>query len=109
MFDLASKFNKFYSSHVVLSQGDQDNLYAKKNLNIQRLKDGLKEYNDEFDTAYSIVETCVQGSMAISTIIQNDEGDYDIDVAIVYYKRGIKRKSTLKYSMLYLNNKGYMI
>lgn len=92
MFDLSSKFNKFYSSYVVLSQVDQDKLYAKKNLNIQHLKDGLKEYNDEYDTAYSIVETCVQGSMAISTIIQNDEGDYDIDVAIVFDKTSLGDK-----------------
>ena len=46
MYDLSSKFNTFYSSNVVLPQAVQDELYNKKNLNIQRLKDGLKEYNE---------------------------------------------------------------
>jgi hypothetical protein len=44
MYDLSSKFNMFYSSYVVLPQADQDELYRKKDLNVQRLKDGLKEY-----------------------------------------------------------------
>ena len=47
MYDLSSKFNTFYNSHVVLSQAEQTNLHSKKDLNIQRLKDGLKEYNEE--------------------------------------------------------------
>lgn len=63
MYDLSSKFNTFYNSHVVLSQTEQTNLYNKKNLNIQRLIDGLKEYNEENETSYSIAETCVQGSV----------------------------------------------
>ncbi len=86
MFDLSSKFNTFYTSYVVLSQPGQDELHKKKDLNIQRLKDGLKEYNVENGTSYSIVETCVQGSVAMSTVVQNQENDYDIDVAIVFDK-----------------------
>lgn len=62
MYDLSSKFNTFYSSNVVLSQAVQAELYDKKDLNIQRLKDGLKEYNEENGTSYSVVETCVQGA-----------------------------------------------
>ena len=86
MFDLSSKFNTFYSSYVVLPQKDQDDLHHKKRLNIQRLNDGLKEYNAENHTSYSIVEHCVQGSVAMSTVVQNDGNDYDIDVAIVFSK-----------------------
>ena len=52
MYDLSSKFNTFYTSHVVLPQEDQNELYHKKDLNIQRLKDGLKEYNEENGTSY---------------------------------------------------------
>ena len=52
MYDLSSKFNTFYSSNVVLPQAVQDELYNKKNLNIQRLKDGLKEYNEENRMVY---------------------------------------------------------
>ncbi|MEB3024722.1 MULTISPECIES: nucleotidyltransferase [unclassified Parvimonas] len=86
MYDLSSKFNTFYNSYVVLSQEAQSNLYNKKELNIQRLKDGLKEYNEENKTYYSIKETCVQGSVAMSTVVQNEDDDYDIDVAIVFDK-----------------------
>ena len=84
MFDMSSKFNAFYSSHVVLPQTEQNKLYQKKDLNIQRLRDGLKEYNEENSTSYAIVETCVQGSVAMSTVVQNEDHDYDIDVAVVF-------------------------
>ena len=86
MYDVSSKFNTFYSSHVVLPQTDQSELYKKKDLNIQRLKDGLKEYNSEHKTDYKVVDTCVQGSVAMSTVVQNENGDYDIDVAVVLIK-----------------------
>ncbi len=86
MYDLSSKFNTFYTSYVVLSQDEQNNLHNKKDLNIQRLKDGLKEYNTENNTSYTIAETCVQGSVAMSTVVQNEDGDYDIDVAVVFDK-----------------------
>lgn len=84
MYDMSSKFSTFYTSHVVLSQDDQNELYAKKDLNVQRLKDGLKEYNEENETSYIVVETCVQGSVAMSTVVQNEDNDYDIDVAVVF-------------------------
>lgn len=92
MYDLSSKFNTFYSSNVVLPQAVQDELYNKKNLNIQRLKDGLKEYNEENGTSYSVVETCVQGSVAMSTVVQNEDSDYDIDVAVVFSKAALGDK-----------------
>lgn len=86
MYDLSSKFASFYNDSVVLFQAKQTNLHSKKDLNIQRLKDGLKEYNEENNTSYSIAETCVQGSVAMSTVVQNEDGDYDIDVAVVFDK-----------------------
>ena len=92
MYDLSNKINTFYTSHVVLPQAEQDELYHKKDLNIQRLKDGLVEYNDEYNTSYSIVETCVQGSVATATVVQNEEKDYDIDVAIVFNKSDLGNK-----------------
>ena len=95
MYDLSSKFDSFYSSYVVLSQTEKDNLYHKKHLNIQRLKDGLKEYNEENKTSYSIVESCVQGSVAMSTIVQNESSDYDIDVAVVFDKAVLGNKGAL--------------
>lgn len=86
MYDLSSKFNTFYTSYVVLPQSEQNSLYDKKNLNLQRLKNGLKEYNDEYKTLYSVAEDCVQGSVAMSTVVQNEDSDYDIDVAVVFNK-----------------------
>ena len=83
MFDLSSKFNTFYREHVILSQEDQSELYELARKNIKRLKEGLEEYNSEHNTEHSIVDTCVQGSVAMSTVVQNEKNNYDIDVAIV--------------------------
>lgn len=94
MYDLSSKFNTFYKDHVVLSQTDQDELHNKKNLNVQRLKDGLAEYNAEHGTNYRVVDTCVQGSVAMSTVVQNDNKEYDIDVAIVFDKTALGDKGS---------------
>ena len=108
MYDLSSKFNTFYDSYVVLSQAEQTNLHSKKDLNIQRLKDGLQEYNEENKTSYSIVETCVQGSVAMSTVVQNEDGDYDIDVAVVFDKSALGDKgaqSTRNWVATALNRK----
>lgn len=95
LYDLSSKFNTFYISHVVLPQADQDRLQHKKNLNIQRLKDGLEEYNEENSTSYTVVEDCIQGSVAMSTVVQNEDKDYDIDVAIVFRKSDLGDKGAL--------------
>ena len=84
MYDLSKKFNEFYAQKVVLSNDKQNDLRRKKNININRLKSGLKEYNEENKTDYKIAETRVQGSMAMHTVVQNDSNDYDIDVAIVF-------------------------
>jgi hypothetical protein len=92
MYDLSSKFNTFYDSYVVLSELQQTNLHKKKELNIQRLKDGLKEYNEENKTSYSIKETCVQGSVVMSTVVQNENDNYDIDIAIVFDKSELENK-----------------
>ncbi len=97
MYDLSAKFNTFYTTYVVLPQADQDELYKKKDLNIQRLKDGLKEYNTENGTSYSVVETCVQGSIAMSTVVQNEGNDYDIDVAVVFDKSSLGEKGVFAF------------
>lgn len=95
MYDLSSKFNTFYTTCVVLPKVDQNELYSKKDINIQRLKDGLKEFNEENKTSYSIVEDCVQGSVKMSTVVQNENDDYDIDVAIVFDRDVLGDKGSL--------------
>lgn len=84
MYDCSKEFNKFYRTKVVLSAKEQNELREKRKLNIKRLKDGLLEYNEEKKTDYKISEERIQGSMAMHTITQNDENDYDIDVGIVF-------------------------
>lgn len=84
MYDCSKEFNKFYRTKVILSAKEQNELRKKRKLNIKRLKDGLLEYNEEKGTNYRIAEERIQGSMAMHTITQNDENDYDIDVGIVF-------------------------
>ena len=86
MFNLSSDFRAFYDEYVVLPGETQSDLSKKKNNNIKWLKEGLVEYNKVKLTSYAIAETIVQGSMAMHTAVQNDNKDYDIDVAIVMDK-----------------------
>ena len=83
MFDLDKEFRRFYSTCVVLPKNELMNLRDKKHLNIERLKSGLIEYNDENGTNYKIVDIVEQGSVAMSTVTQNENKDYDIDIAII--------------------------
>lgn len=89
MFDLNSKFNTFYRDHVVLSRDEQNQLNEKKRLNIARLESGLSDYNREKNASYNIVDTIVQGSMAMHSITQRDNHQYDIDIAIIFDKANI--------------------
>lgn len=89
MYDVSAEFNKFYRNEVVLRSADQHELREKKKLNVSRLKSGLQEYNEEKGTSYKICEDRVQGSMAMHTVVQNDEKDYDIDIAIVFEKENL--------------------
>ena len=84
MYDCSKEFNKFYRTSVVLPETEQNELREKRKLNVKRLKEGLLEYNEENKKGYKISEDRIQGSMAMHTIVQNDEGDYDIDVGIVF-------------------------
>ena len=84
MYDLEKEMKKFYYNEVVLPKDETNNLREKKKLNIDRLKEGLKEYNEDNNTDYKIAETIEQGSVEMSTVIQNDKNDYDIDIAIVF-------------------------
>ena len=84
MFDLSKEFKKFYDEEVVLPLTEKNKLREKKKLNLERLESGLKEYNEEHNTTYELVEVREQGSVAMSTVTQNDSNNYDIDVAIVF-------------------------
>src|SRR5699024_6808697 len=101
MYNLESEFKRFYGEHVVLPQKEKRSLFTKKNININRLKDGLIEYNEEKGTDYKLAEEpIVQGSVAMSTVIQNDSNDYDIDVAIVFEKDNLPSGTTATKNMV---------
>lgn len=85
-YGIASKFNTFYNNHVVLSQEEQTNLQDKKDLNIDRLKAGLTAYNEDNGTSYALRDYKTQGSIPMHTVVQNDQNEYDIDVAIIFNK-----------------------
>lgn len=89
MYNLEKEMKKFYYNEVVLPKEETNNLREKKKINIDRLKEGLKEYNNDNNTKYKIAETIEQGSVAMSTVIQNDKNDYDIDIAIVFDSNNI--------------------
>lgn len=89
MYDLSKEFNKFYNEHTVLSIETKNELREKKSLNIERLKSGLEEYNSDNKTDYCLYDTKEQGSVAMSTVVQNDSNDYDIDVAIIFEENNI--------------------
>lgn len=86
MYDLSKEFNTFYEEHVKLPLNEQQELRKKRDLNLERLRSGLAEYNSENKKEYKIAETRTQGSMAMHTTVQNDQKDYDIDVAVVFEK-----------------------
>lgn len=87
MKDMSKKFLKFYGEQVVLKKKDKIFLIERKRLNVNRLKAGLEEYNAEHKKDYKLAEDAiVQGSVAMSTVTQNESNDYDIDVAIVFEK-----------------------
>lgn len=87
MKDMNNKFLQFYQERVVLRKEQKNFLFQRKNLNINRLKEGLEEYNIENGTDYKMAEaSIVQGSVAMATVIQNESNEYDIDVAIIFEK-----------------------
>lgn len=84
MYDCSRNFNEFYHTKVILPEKSQNELRKKRKTNIKRLKSGLSEYNSENNTGFRISEERIQGSMAMHTVVQNDENDYDIDVGLVF-------------------------
>ena len=103
MYNLEKEMKKFYYNEVVLPQDETSNLREKKKINLDRLKEGLKEYNEENKTDYKIAETIEQGSVAMSTVIQNDKNDYDIDVAIVFDNTNIGEIGPIAIKIIIVN------
>lgn len=86
MHKLDNEMRKYYNNEIVVKRDVIDSLRERKRTNVDLLKSGLKEYNEENSTSYTILENLEQGSVAMSTLVQSDAKDYDIDVAIVLDK-----------------------
>lgn len=80
---------EFYSNEVILSSNKVSELRDKKNINIDHLKAGIKKYNEDNETNYELYESLEQGSVAMSTAIEPEYDDFDIDVAIIFEKDNI--------------------
>ena len=89
MFNLEEEFKYFYTQKVQISDKKVEELLEKKEININRLKTGLKEYNNTNQTNHKLLEHIIQGSVSMKTIIQHEDNNYDIDVAIVFDKDSI--------------------
>jgi len=83
MYDMSKNILDFHDNHVKLSESEKSKLRDYKNLNLKRLKDGLDEINEENDTDYKILIDYEQGSVSMSTLTQNDNKEYDIDIAVI--------------------------
>ena len=62
MYDCSKEFIKFYQNHVVLPAEQQNHLRKKRKLNINRLKKGLEEYNEERGTNLKIADFPIRGN-----------------------------------------------
>lgn len=94
MFNLDKEMRSFYRKKIVLSSEKQKLLIEKKDRNLERLNTGLRDYNEENGTDYKIVDTIVQGSVAMQTVIQAEENNYDIDVGIAFNKDNLPQPTT---------------
>lgn len=87
MFDASDELNSFYENHVRLSTKLRNDLAGYRDLNLQRITDGLKLLGEKNDVVYKTYsEFKNQGSYAMHTLNQCDHTDYDIDVAVIFEK-----------------------
>lgn len=89
MDKIKNLMNNFYYNEVILPNDKVTELREKKNINITRLKDGINKYNEDNNTDYKLYENLEQGSIAMSTAIEPEYDDFDIDVAIIFEKEKI--------------------
>jgi hypothetical protein len=88
MFNLHRELYKFHQDHVRLSSKQRQELAGYRDTNFSRLKDGLDEL-----AYFHPVRKCDQGSYAMHTTNQHPEGEFDIDVAIIFNKEDLPSSS----------------
>lgn len=94
MYDMSKEFNTFYNDYVMLPGNEKKRLRDFRHINIDRLKDGLDEFNEDYDTDIKLAEDLEQGSVAMGTVTQSDTKDYDIDIAIIFDKDKVSEGTT---------------
>ena len=78
-----SQLQSYEAEKVNLSEAVRADLYAKREANRNRLKANLPE-------RIKLKEFIAQGSMAIRTTVQEEDGDYDIDDGVSFYADTLK-------------------
>lgn len=87
MFDASKELSVFYENHVRLGTDLRNALGSYRDLNLQRLTDGLKALGDKKGVVYkTFADNKNQGSYAMHTLNQCEHTDYDIDVAVIFEK-----------------------
>jgi hypothetical protein len=87
VFDASNELNTFYENHVRLGTKLRNDLAGYRDLNLQRITDGLKLLGDKNGVTYKTwVDYKNQGSYAMHTLNQCEHTDYDIDVAVIFEK-----------------------
>lgn len=89
MYDMSADLQVFYDTHVRLGKTRRDDLAAKRDLNISRLKGGLDDLAAESGSPRPHPYTWHnQGSYAMHTLNQDpdDNNDFDIDVGLIFKK-----------------------
>ena len=84
MFNMHAEFSKFYKDHVRLNTETRKRLATYRDVNIERLKNGLLKLGYPLP-----VEYINQGSYAMYTTVQNEQNEFDIDIAVIFNKEDI--------------------
>jgi hypothetical protein len=87
MFDLASEMFRFYDDEVRLKKPDRDELASYRDINLARLNSGLDALEEATGEAHPHYHSYRnQGSYAMLTLNKHADGDYDIDVGVLFRK-----------------------
>jgi len=88
MYSVHDHFSRFYKKHVHLGTDKQRELAGYRDKNLERLNKGLTKLG--YPTPY---KTRNQGSYAMSTMVQQPDNDYDIDVAVIFDEQDLPSSS----------------
>ncbi|SDM09392.1 hypothetical protein SAMN05428957_102264 [Oryzisolibacter propanilivorax] len=87
MFDASNELKTYYENHLRLGTQLRNDLAGYRDLNLQRITDGLKLLGEKNSVTYRTwADYKNQGSYAMHTLNQCEHTDYDIDVAIIFEK-----------------------